>query len=435
MNKKIKAIIALILIILIAVPITFFYINEGLIYVNKNPVVEIKYPYDGATVSKIVIISGITYDSDSDDSLLEVEIKIDDEWHSVEGNEKWSYEWSTYNIEEGIYSIQVRSWDGTDYSEIEEIKVKVYNPNIIESDAHKWAIFVAASNFPSDNESKLGNGPLFLAEEMASYFIENLKYSTNNIIILFDDGWVREDNGFGRPIETLQERSHEYDITYAAATMKNVVTAMEYIKEQSNKFSDSEIFVWFSSHGCGDINQRLFGGKLLQRSGIFLWDELLNDNELGAILSGFKSDKTCVIIDACFSGGFADKTILNFQEFFLLKSNIPKSGRVVITGASKYRPGYASILTGPLFSQLWFYGLKSGDADGYKPFILKLGRPTRLSIFKDGKVSVEEAFYYASHTLRTNRDLKDFSKMQPQINDQYPKRGFIRSLKGLVLGQ
>ena len=56
-------------------------------------------------------------------------------------------------------------------------------------------------------------------------------------------------------------------------------------------------------------------------------------------------------------------------------------------------------------------------------------------IFKDGKVSVEEAFYYARCVLRSDNQPNDYKKMEPQINDQYPKRGPIRSLKGLILGE
>jgi len=141
------------------------------------------------------------------------------------------------------------------------------------------------------------------------------------------------------------------------------------------------------------------------------------------------------VIDACFSGGFADKTIFGFREFFLLKSKLPRPGRVIITATSKFRPGYASTTKGPLFSQLWFYGLRSGEADGYKRGIFYRGRPTILRIFKDGKVSVEEAFYYASFVLRNDKALDDYSKMAPQINDQYPHKGFIRSVRGLVLGK
>jgi hypothetical protein len=49
-------------------------------------------------------------------------------------------------------------------------------------------------------------------------------------------------------------------------------------------------------------------------------------------------------------------------------------------------------------------------------------------------VSAEEAFYYARYVLRTDKALDDYDNMHPQINDQYPHRGIVRSLKGLILG-
>jgi hypothetical protein len=138
-----------------------------------------------------------------------------------------------------------------------------------------------------------------------------------------------------------------------------------------------------------------------------------------------------VIVDACFSGGFADRTI--FDGTTLLKSGVPDSGRVVISGASKFRVGYASSAEGPLFSIRWFNGIKTGEADGYRPGIIETGRPTRLGIFKDGKTSVEEAFYYARYVIKTDKNLEDYNKIEPQINDQYP--GKILNSKGLILGQ
>ncbi len=430
-----KKIIAVLLIIAIAIPVIFIYSEEDKADLNRKPIVEITYPHNGDAVSKIVMISGIASDPDGDDNLLEVEVMVNDKWNIVDGNVKWSYEWKTYEIEEGSYTVRVRSWDGIDYSEIEEITIRINNPEIVESDTHKWAIFIAAANFPENNESKLGNGALNLAEDMATFFINDLGYATNNIFILFDDGWIRKDNGYGKPIETLQQRKHQYDFTYAGATKETVVSSINYIVEESNKFDDSEVFIWIASHGCGDEDKKLFGGKILERSAIFLWDNTMNDKELGDILSSLRSDKTCIVVDACYSGGFADKTIFNFPEFFLFKSNIPSSGRVVLTGASKFRLGYASTTQGPLFSQLWFYGITSGEADGFRPFIADMGRPTKLKMFKDGKVSVEESFYYARYVLRKDMNLKDYNKMEPQINDRYPRKGPIGSLKGLILGK
>jgi hypothetical protein len=234
---------------------------------------------------------------------------------------------------------------------------------------------------------------------------------------------------------TLDQRIHDYDITYGGATKDTFISSLKYIIDESNKFDDSEVFIWISSHGCGDSDKRIFGGKILRRSAFFLWDDTLSDKEFSKILYSLKSKRTCILVDACYSGGFADKTILNFPELFLLRSRLAKTGRIVITGASKFRLGYASTTKGPLFSQLWFYGIISGKADGFRPSFLKMGRPTILRIFKDKKVSVEEAFYYARYVLRTSKNLEDYSKMEPQINDQYPRRGFIGSSKGLILGE
>ena len=60
---------------------------------------------------------------------------------------------------------------------------------------------------------------------------------------------------------------------------------------------------------------------------------------------------------------------------------------------------------------------------------------TRFRRFKDGKVSVEEAFYYARYMLKTDENFEDFKKMEPQINDQYPNKGLLRSFPGMVLGE
>ena len=50
-------------------------------------------------------------------------------------------------------------------------------------------------------------------------------------------------------------------------------------------------------------------------------------------------------------------------------------------------------------------------------------------------VSVEEAFHFASYTLRTDRNYEDFSKMASQINDQYPRRGLLLNNKEMFLGE
>jgi hypothetical protein len=433
MKKTIIAMIAII--IVITLTITFIpRLFEDQKPINSKPIVEITYPNNGDIVSKIVTFSGKATDVDGDQTIKKVEIMINETWIVADGTTTWSYTWDIFDIDDGFYTISVRAWDGAVYSEIEEITLKVSNPEVVESDFHKWAVFIVAANFPKDNESKLGNGGLFLADKMAAFFIENYNYPTSNMFILFDDGWIRKENGYGEKLQTLQERYHKYDITYGGATLDIVESTIKNLVDESNKFEDSEVFIWISSHGCGDNENPFTGGKIFDRSGVFLWDEvLLTDEKLGNMLANLKSTKTCVIVDACFSGGFADKTIWGFPELFLFRKDVVKSGRVVIAGASKFRVGYASTTEGPLFSLLWFDGLITGDADGYRPGILKESRQT--DFFKDGKVSAEEAFYYASYMLKNDEDLKDYSKMEPQINDQYPNKGIFRSRDGLIFGQ
>ena len=145
---------------------------------NNNPTVIITYPSDGTTVSKLVMISGSASNPDGGKDINSVQIKIDgNNWVTVTGTTLWSYDWTTYTLPDGQYNISARSYNGKDYSEIVSITVRVNNPTSIDSGTHKWAIFIAAANFPKNNDSKLGNGGLYLAEQMAAFFIENIRIS------------------------------------------------------------------------------------------------------------------------------------------------------------------------------------------------------------------------------------------------------------------
>ncbi len=403
---------------------------------NEKPTISISFPTDKATVSSLVMISGISSDPDGDEDIRMVEVQIsDNDWNQADGTTQWSYNWNTYDFGDGMYTINVRSFDGEKYSDVQSISLEVDNPEAVDSDSHKWALFVAAANFPEDNESKLGNGGLYLAEDIAEYLIEECNYATSNVIILFDDGWIRDDNGEGEKLMTLQQRNHKYDITYGGATKDVVVDSIDHLINQSNNYRDSEVFIWIFNHGEGNLNNSLTGGKLLESSQIYLWDGLLSDREFGEMLFPLKSKKVTVIVDACFSGGFADKIIFNLPTALLFRSGIPRSGRVVIAGASKFRKGYTHTTKGPLFSLLWFEGLKTGEADGFRGGLFQIGKPRRFNFFKNGKVSVEEAFYYARYMLSTEEIYKEYNAMEPQITDRYPYMGLFFSRKGLILGE
>ncbi|HVQ00658.1 MAG TPA: Ig-like domain-containing protein [Candidatus Thermoplasmatota archaeon] len=435
MKYKWLAVLAVIVVIILIAGylLGFFGQTINLGFVNHKPVVAITYPADSATVFNLVMVSGTASDPDANDVVLKVEVKIGEgAWVLAQGTAQWSYDWTTYSFSDGSYSLSARSWDGELYSDVNTISVTLHNPTAVESGSHKWAVFIAAANFPANNSSKLGNGGLFLAENMASYFIEKRNFSTSNTFILFDDGWFRSGNGYGKKLETLQQRPHDLSITYGAATKTNVLLTLGHVINESNQFTDSEVFLWIFDHGYGNLKSP-FGGKLFQHSIIFLWNDTLTDKELGGMLSPLKSKKVAILIDACYAGGFADRSALNFQTSLFLRSGIPGGGRVVISSTSKFQPGYASTTQGPLFSYLWFEGIKTVDADGFRPGLLNLGVPKHLKFFKDGVVSVEEAFYYAKYILRTDATLRNYSAMHPQINDEYPHRGFFLNNGQLIL--
>ena len=401
---------------------------------NNIPQVMITYPTINQYITSIVKITGTAFDKDGDNQISLIEIKINgSDWIEVDGTDEWSYDLNTYEYKDGSTTIYARSWDGNSYSEIDEVTVQIQNPETSESDESKWAVFVFAGNYPTDNDSKLGNGGLYLAEDMAAYFIEELNFPTSNIFILFDDGWIRDDNGYGRRIEPVEQRTHQYDVHYSGATEENVQTIIHQVVEGASHQPDSEVFLWFAGHGAGDDNNKWTGGKIMERSTLFLWDGSLSDRVLGDMLYSLRADKTTIIVDACFSGGFADKTIYNLPTFILLHSRITGPGRVVMSGASKYRSGFASTTKGPLFSYLWFEGLKTKEADGFQPGLLSIGKPPDLLTRRDRKVSVEEAFFYARYVLREDESLDAYKSMEPQINDQYPNWGNLRSKSGLIL--
>jgi len=406
--------------------------NNQLHIFNHAPTLTIAYPGNETSLSRLVMVSGTAHDPDGDDQITDIQIKIDsNNWTDAQGTNLWSYDWNTNAGPDGTITISARAYDGNNYSPVQSISVTVANEQVMSSGTHRWAVFVAAANFPPDNKSKLGNGGLYLAENMSDYFITQLGYDTDHVIVLFDDGWIRTDNGYGTKQTTLQQLPHPYKITYGGATRDNVIATLDEVINESNQYSDSEVFLWFFNHGYGNPDARN-GGKVLQSSALYLWDSLITDKDLGAILQPLKSHRTTVIVDACYSGGFADRTVASLPTSIFMKSGIPRNGRVIMTGASKFDVGYASTTQGPLFTLLWYQGLQ-GAADGYRPGPLNLGRPTHLKLFHDGKVSVEEAFYYAKYQLRTNKDFQTYKGMRPQINDRFPNR--LLNLGGLILGQ
>lgn len=102
--------------------------------INLPPTVSIDYPEGGDTVSGLVNIRGIV-DDPNGGSLIKVLLRIDeDPWKEcgiglLPLPTSWSYNWDTTKYSDGRHRIEVKAYDGIDYSEVESIEVWVQNEN------------------------------------------------------------------------------------------------------------------------------------------------------------------------------------------------------------------------------------------------------------------------------------------------------------------
>ncbi|HEC82824.1 MAG TPA: hypothetical protein ENI53_02950, partial [Thermoplasmatales archaeon] len=95
---------------------------------NNPPSIEITEPAEGSVVAEEINIKGKAWDIDGNESIVKVEIRIDDgEWIVADGTNSWNYSWNTNSVENGIHKIYARAYDGIQYSKIVSINVTVTN--------------------------------------------------------------------------------------------------------------------------------------------------------------------------------------------------------------------------------------------------------------------------------------------------------------------
>ena len=95
---------------------------------NTIPEVTIDNPEDGTDVEGTTTITGFASDEDGDQTIETVELSIDGEgWEVATGTTSWSYDWDTTLVDDGTYSVEVRAFDGIDYSDVQEITLTVVN--------------------------------------------------------------------------------------------------------------------------------------------------------------------------------------------------------------------------------------------------------------------------------------------------------------------
>jgi hypothetical protein len=108
---------------------------------NEIPTVKIISPNSGVTINGTITIEGDA--ADTEGYIHYVQIKINDgnwEYACYYNNcEQWNYSFNSTQVNNGDCRIYARSFDGLDYSEIDELLVDVQNPPILDSSLMcKW---------------------------------------------------------------------------------------------------------------------------------------------------------------------------------------------------------------------------------------------------------------------------------------------------------
>lgn len=130
-KERLFGIISLIIVTAIALSVTLVMANgvEG-----QLPSVEITSPQEGATVDGTVMVQGNASDADGNETLQQVEVRIDDgAWHTADGNTSWTYSWDTATVQDGSHTIEARSYDGGNYSDVAQVNVTVDNVDVVLS--------------------------------------------------------------------------------------------------------------------------------------------------------------------------------------------------------------------------------------------------------------------------------------------------------------
>ena len=97
-------------------------VNNAPLPSNNPPNVEITSPENGKKFKDDFTVQGIAWDRDGNESIVKVEIRIDDgEWKEANGKTVWSYSVSISSMTSGEHVIYARSYDGKDYSNMDMI--------------------------------------------------------------------------------------------------------------------------------------------------------------------------------------------------------------------------------------------------------------------------------------------------------------------------
>lgn len=107
------------------------------------PTVNITSPRWGAEVHDTVTIQGTAAQGKDAAAIERVEVRIENgSWDTAVGTARWSYQWDSTNLSNGNYIAMARAYNGSGYSSLDAIVVRVRNTR--EKDMHGYGVALVA---------------------------------------------------------------------------------------------------------------------------------------------------------------------------------------------------------------------------------------------------------------------------------------------------
>ena len=237
---------------------------------------------------------------------------------------------------------------------------------------HLYAVLVNGGRNRLTNHERYWNDCSFLYRTLRNKF----HIPKRNITVLMSDGgdpaedMLRADARGFKSSPTDLDGDGQPDVDYAATEQTLSQTLIKLSKQLT---SEDHLFLFIVDHG---------GSKDKERdSYIWLWgDKQLSDKHLGLLLDLFDTGSVNILMGQCYSGGFIDDLI--------------GESRIVTTACK----GDEQSWTCPdkpydEFVYHWICAVNGAD---------EVGNRVNADINDDGKVSMEEAYAYATSHDRVN---------------------------------
>jgi len=231
------------------------------------PLVFITEPYQNAVVSGLVVVKGTASDNNVVD-YVEVRV-LPNIWEKANGYQNWAWAWNSSQDLNGRYTIEARSFDGFNFSEIYSIEVEVTNDGAnrrptasLESSSYEVNVndkFILSGNSSSDDSNvakyqfNFGDGKEtdWIIDSWVEYYFESTGDYTVTLNVEDDEG-VRSSSGDTVSISVAEAQNNGNPV----AVMLSPQVGLKYNTDKPIQLSsqgssdpdgDELVFTWSSS--------------------------------------------------------------------------------------------------------------------------------------------------------------------------------------------